>query len=102
MFHWYVLKFLLDNNACKERGLEPSPQKVLFENFDIKKVRINAPYITAEIKKVSTYADVEDCINTIKAVAQKYKLIFYHSHDNFHYIDLNIQTVFEKAWIDKL
>lgn len=69
----------------------------------IKKLRHKkiAHLTTAEIKKVPTYADVEDCINTIKAVAQKYKLIFYHSHDDFHYINLNIRTVFEKAWIDQ-
>lgn len=69
------------------------------KNSDIRKLRI---LLLLKLKKIPTYADVEDCINTIKTIAQKYELIFYHNHDDFHYIDLNIQTVFEKAWIDKL
>ena len=51
------------------------------------------------VEKVPTYEDIEKSIEQLQILVKKYYLILFNTYQTFHYNNLNVKTVFQKAWI---
>ncbi len=67
----------------------------------IKKLRHKklAHLTNTKVKKVPTYDDIEQSVMQLQNLVHKYYLLLFNIHQTFHYYDLNVKSVFEKAWI---
>ncbi|MDR1327542.1 MAG: hypothetical protein LBJ74_03960 [Heliobacteriaceae bacterium] len=54
----------------------------------------------AEIKNIPTFKDLDDNLKILRKIANKYSVLLNHSHQVFEYVDLNLNRIFKKAWID--
>ncbi len=75
--------------------------KDIYDNLKKLRRKKLAHLTSTNVDQIPTYQELDEYVNIIKDIAQHYLLILYNTSSDFHFIDLNVKTVFEKAWIDK-